>query len=229
MPGNGSQFSSLEFHQFAEDYDFVHITSSPYNPRSNGAAEHAVRLCKEMLNQEDPWFAMLNYRDTVIPATGKSPAELMTRRHLRTKLPILPQTLTHRNMNMDIVPGNDEKHRENYANYYDKHHVAKPLPDLRPGDHLKIKTDDQKKWGDSGKVISQAQASRSYHVQTQKGNVVRRNHRNLMKTPSRLSTTQSNSHVRVPPTVSPPMITSQFNLQPNFSPCENVPGTPQEG
>ena len=38
---------------------------------------------------------------------------------------------------MDIVREKDEKHRENYANYYDKHHGAKPLPDLRPEDHCK--------------------------------------------------------------------------------------------
>ena len=40
-----------------------------------------------MLNQEDPWLAMLTYRDTVVQATGKSPAELIIGRHLRTKLP----------------------------------------------------------------------------------------------------------------------------------------------
>ena len=51
---NGPQFSSLEFHKFAEEIDFVHITSSPYNPRSNGAAERAVKTCKEMLNQRGP-------------------------------------------------------------------------------------------------------------------------------------------------------------------------------
>ena len=168
---------------------------------------------------------MLNYRDTVIQATGKSPAELMIGRHLRTKLPTLPQALTHQNINMDIVRERDEKYRENYANYYDKRRGAKPMPDLMPGDSVKIKTEDQKKWSDSGKVIRKAQAPRSYHVQTQKGSIIRRNRRHLMKTPSRPPTTQSNSHVPVPPPVSPPIITSKSCPPPNFSPGENVPGS----
>ena len=53
-------------------------------------------------------------------------------------------------------------------------------------------------------------------MQTQQGNIVRCNRRHLMKIPSRPLTTQSNSHVPVPPTLSPPMFKLQFNLQPNI-------------
>ena len=36
---NGSQFDSNAFHRFSKEYQFCHITSSPYYPRSNGEAE----------------------------------------------------------------------------------------------------------------------------------------------------------------------------------------------
>ena len=116
-------------------------------------------------------------------------------------------------MNMDIVPEKDEKHRENYASYYYKHHGAKPLPDLRPEGNIKIKTDDQKKWGDSRQIISKAQAPRSYHVQPTKGQYHPTKPPSFDEdTHSKPLTNQSNSHVAVPFTLSPPMITSKFNL-----------------
>ena len=36
---NGSQFDSNAFHKFSLEYQFRHVTSSPYYPRSNGEAE----------------------------------------------------------------------------------------------------------------------------------------------------------------------------------------------
>ena len=55
MSNNGPQFSVDLFHQFAEEYGFVHVTSSPGYPQANGEAEWAVRTVKMLLKKNsDP-------------------------------------------------------------------------------------------------------------------------------------------------------------------------------
>ena len=39
---NGQQYTSAEFAEFAKNYGFKHITSSPYHPQANGEVERAV-------------------------------------------------------------------------------------------------------------------------------------------------------------------------------------------
>lgn len=67
---NGPQYSSEAYKTFAEDYQFKHVTSSPYFPQSNGEAERAVRTIKDLLKKSgESHLALLAYRSTplVIP------------------------------------------------------------------------------------------------------------------------------------------------------------------
>ena len=45
------QYSSSSFKNFAEDWRFQHITSSPEYPRSNGLAEKTVQTVKSYLKK----------------------------------------------------------------------------------------------------------------------------------------------------------------------------------
>ena len=91
---NGPQYSSREFSKFAETFGFIHITSSPKFPRSNGEAERGVQTIKNLLKKsDDPYLALLIYRSTPLPNATYSPAELLMSRKLRTNLPILNRDL----------------------------------------------------------------------------------------------------------------------------------------
>lgn len=92
---NGQQYGSQEFADFATSYAFVHTTSSPYFPQSNGHVERAVQTVKNLLKDAgDPYLALLAYRSTPLPWCGLSPAELLMGRQIRSNLPQLTETLT---------------------------------------------------------------------------------------------------------------------------------------
>ena len=64
---NGPQLVSEEFAKFASDWEFSHITSSPYYSRSNGNAESAVKIAKNLIKKckhegSDIYKALLDWR-----------------------------------------------------------------------------------------------------------------------------------------------------------------------
>ena len=87
----GPQFRS-KFRNFAQEWGFQHIQSSPYHHQSNGEAERFVRTVKDILTKahqsgQDPDMALLCYRSTPINSKPPSPVELMNSRRHRTLLP----------------------------------------------------------------------------------------------------------------------------------------------
>ena len=74
---NGTQCSLALFQQFAKQYGFNHIMSSPNHPQRNGAMKRAVKTVKGMLvKNEDPYLDLLAHSSTPLE-NGYSPAELL--------------------------------------------------------------------------------------------------------------------------------------------------------
>ncbi len=192
-------FTSQTMRQFAKDWNFDIITSSPGYPRSNGQAERCVQTVKTLMkkaeeSKADPHIALLNYRATPLSGSDKSPAELFHNRRLRTKLPILTSQL---------VPIHADKTREQLVDrqrvqkeYHDRH--ARDLPPLKPGDVVRVQQRDELTRG----VVTAVHSSpRSYIVDTERGTTVRRNRRHL------ISTRESRPDTRPPVPVTSPDVT----------------------
>ena len=93
---NGSCFTSEEFKLFEWTNEIRHIYSSPYHPASNGLAERAVQTVKNGLKKITEGNLEIRLskflaRYCIIPqgTTGVSPAELLLKRKVRTKLDLL--------------------------------------------------------------------------------------------------------------------------------------------
>ncbi|XP_037071529.1 uncharacterized protein K02A2.6-like [Pollicipes pollicipes] len=97
---NGPQFVGEEFSTFLEANDIRHTRVAPYHPASNRLAERAVGTFKNGLKaameagsaaERALATFLLAYRSSPHAVTGRTPAEMMCGRGLRTRLnPLIP-------------------------------------------------------------------------------------------------------------------------------------------
>ena len=132
---NGPQYSSEQFAEFANQYGFSNITSSPKYPQSNRAAERAVRTIKDLLKKNkkmqnsDMYMEILAYRSTLLE-NGLSPAELLMGRKLRTSVPVELQQLSPKVPNHSQLHQKENQQREKQRQNFNKRHhavLSKPL------------------------------------------------------------------------------------------------------
>ena len=77
---NGPQFQSKPYEDFAKQWEFDHVTTSPYHSQSNGKAEAAVKIAKRMLKKisqdnTDIHLAVLAWRNKSTEGNPHSPAQ----------------------------------------------------------------------------------------------------------------------------------------------------------
>ena len=86
----------------------------------------------------------MTYRATPVAATGKSPAQIMTQRETKTRLPCLDRNLYPKNPYRTGIRKRDAGHKAKYQGYFDKRKGVRPLSMLRPGDRVRIKIDGKR-------------------------------------------------------------------------------------
>ncbi|UYV84440.1 hypothetical protein LAZ67_X002171, partial [Cordylochernes scorpioides] len=173
---NGTQFGAArEFANFARQYGFTHVTSSPRFPQSNGMAEAGVKIAKLILKKnQDPSLGLLEYRSTPLE-NGYSPAELLMGRKLRTTLPIAPENLNPKLVDSQTLKRKEGRRRKDMKSRYDRRYGATDMEELSEGDTVWIT--DMRTWG----IVKQkASTPRSYMVDTPVG-TLRRNRFHLRK------------------------------------------------
>ena len=151
---NGTQYSSHQFREFASEYDFCHITSSPYYPQSNGLAERSVKTVKQLISKsKDLYLSLLSYRTTSFPWCGYSPAELSMDRKLRTTIPQVSEHLVPNWIYLEAFRQSNRAFKEKQKLDHDRHHKTKELPPIPADSGVWITSGDS---AVPGRVISTA-------------------------------------------------------------------------
>ena len=142
---SGPAFISNEFKCFCENLAIKHSRGTPKWPQGNGLAESCMKSIKKRLqiavNTGTNWGSELHkflfsYRNTPHPATGKSPAELLFGRKLRTKL---PEFVTHDYVDSE-VRDHDAMYKAKVKVYTDRKRKA-VNSDIAVGDEVLVKRD----------------------------------------------------------------------------------------
>lgn len=180
MSDNGGQFSGHKFQEFAKEWNFTHLTSSPEYPQSNGLAENAVKQAKSLLEKtrrdgSDIYQNLLNIRNIPRDKILGSPAQRLMSRATRNPVFTNQKLLKPAPRQTKIVKAQLYKKRNQQKKTYDKH--ARPLEPLKVNQTVRIQT--PKGYDRLGKVTQVLQKPRSYMVQTGTTRI-RRNRKHLL-------------------------------------------------
>lgn len=166
---NGPQYSSAAFQEFSRNYGFVHVSSSPLYPQSNGMSERTVQTVKDLLQKckesgQDPHLAMLCLRSTPLSHDLPSPAELLNGRVYQTNLPAVskPSLSANGDINVKLQLRQDKQKVQ-----FDKT-AQQPLHPLFPEDRVRVLDPATSTWK-PGIVQGVASTPRSYLVNTERG------------------------------------------------------------
>lgn len=194
---NGTQYMSKEFKDFQKEWRFNHVTSSPHHHQGNGLAEKTVQTAKNLLkkcsiDKSDVQLALLNWRNTPRNDSLGSPNQRLFSRITRSPIPT-----TDSNLKPKIVQGVTselERLRKKQANYSNKH--TKQPVNYELNDKVRHKV-AHRQW-EGARVIEKPESlPRSVIIQTDQGQILRRNFSHLHKTQADLA---SSNRVVLPET-----------------------------
>lgn len=138
---NGTHFKNESFRKFAQTWEFKFRTSSPRYPKSNGKAESAVKIVKQLMkkseaSKSDIYLALLNWRNTP-NKIDSSPTQRLFSRRTRCLVPMMDRLLAP-----DVESSVKQKITSNKSQaklYYDQ--GAKSLKPLFIGDSVLVRLD----------------------------------------------------------------------------------------
>ncbi|XP_038074849.1 uncharacterized protein K02A2.6-like [Patiria miniata] len=177
---NGPHFNSETFRNFSNDWNFTHTTSSLRYPQSNGFIERNIQTVKRTIKKAkqsntDIQKALMILRVTPIDHHLPSPAELLYGRKIRTTL---PTKINNNATDKDEIRQRFDARQDQQRQHYDKNtHKLAPLHNGQPI-YIQNQSNTKKQWV-PGTVQSKSTEPRSYIVQTENGQTLRRNRRQL--------------------------------------------------
>lgn len=168
-------FNSYEFIMFSKEWDIECIYSSPRYPKSNGMAERAVQIAKNILNksnnESEAFVALLEYRSTPVKSTGLAPCQVLMSRLLRSKIPVSKDVLKPK---MQLNVKDKITHYQNQSkSYYDKNSKVKKC--------FKTPNVVYRKDGlwKPAQIVGKAKGPRSYLIREENGRILTRNSHHL--------------------------------------------------
>ncbi len=209
---NGPPFSSHSFADFMEKYGMEHITSSPGYAQSNGKAESAVKIAKNMLKKSeegktDPYLALLELRNIPSEKMKSSPVQRLFGRRTRTMLPI-KKRLLEPEISTNVKEKLSEKKSVQISFYNRGTHE---LPPLSKGDIVRFQPPGKQIWV-KAKVQNQVDV-RSYAVRTEDGREYRRNRKHLRSSKEQFREKEKRPVISYQPRIErPTLMTAQQKL-----------------
>ncbi|XP_050504417.1 uncharacterized protein K02A2.6-like [Diabrotica virgifera virgifera] len=170
-------FTSVKCKNYYREKDITIMTCTPHYHQSNGLAEKAVNISKQILrksNEENVDFRdlVMEYNNTCIINLDASPAQILQSRILRGQLPTTANKLEPTIQKQ--VYKNLCKEKEKLQVRYDKTARRKPV-EFRKGDRVVIRSSKDNYWR-KAIVLEKANEPRSYWVKKEDNNkIIRRN------------------------------------------------------
>ncbi len=162
------------FTKWCEDNGITHQTSSPYRAQSNGHAESAVKIAKQLLDKVGGYNtefkkALMEYLNAP-REDGASPAQLFFGRRQRTALPAVEKAY-------EAVDTKEIAERRKAAITAEsgEDSANDTEPEFLPGQRVIIQDPHTKKWTLKGTIINMTDTKRSYLIDFDDGRRAIRN------------------------------------------------------